>query len=251
MSSFDAAKNGSFCLCLATVLVLLGQSDRTFGGVAEDDPSVKERLEFFENRIRTVLVDHCYKCHSKDLEEPAGGLRLDTRQGIRKGGLTGPAVVPGDPEESLLLSAIEYGTLQMPPDEKLSSEVVSDFRQWIRDGAHDSRDDARTAADDTGLGNTGPRDTVPDNADSAPDVAAKTVKFNHAAHTLTDAETVKPARATGQAGDVHSSVLRRPIVPIWILSTSPGACWPNRLAAGLMVGGQDLLTVETGDIVPI
>lgn len=145
MSCFDAAKRGSFWLYLAALLVMIGQRDRAFGEVNDEDPSVAERLEFFENRIRTVLVDHCYKCHSKDLEEPAGGLRLDTRQGIRKGGLTGPAVVPGDPEESLLLSAIEYGTLQMPPDEKLSSEIVSDFRQWIRDGAHDSRDDEHAA----------------------------------------------------------------------------------------------------------
>ncbi len=97
------------------------------------------RLEFFEERIRPVLVDHCYKCHSSDDSEPAGGLLLDTREGIRRGGHTGPAVVPGDLKESLLLNAIQYGNLEMPPDEKLSDEVIEDFRTWISLGAHDSR----------------------------------------------------------------------------------------------------------------
>ncbi|MDG1897105.1 MAG: DUF1553 domain-containing protein [Fuerstiella sp.] len=102
---------------------------------ADDD------VEFFENNIRPVLVDYCYKCHSSDSDEPAGGLQLDTKIGIRTGGETGPAVVPMDLQESLLLSAIEYRDLEMPPDEKLDDEIIADFRQWIKKGASDPRDD--------------------------------------------------------------------------------------------------------------
>lgn len=96
-------------------------------------------MEFFEKKIRPVLVDYCYKCHSAETDEPAGGLLVDTRQGIRAGGETGPAVVPGDVKESLLVSAIEYNDLEMPPDEKLDDEIVEDFRKWIRMGAPDPR----------------------------------------------------------------------------------------------------------------
>lgn len=103
--------------------------------VAADD-----KLEFFESRIRPVLVDHCYECHSSETDEPAGGLLLDTREGIRAGGETGPAVVPEDVAESLLISAIEYNDLEMPPDEKLDDDIIEDFRTWIEMGAADPRD---------------------------------------------------------------------------------------------------------------
>src|SRR6266511_4674452 len=62
--------------------------------------------EFFENRIRPVLVEHCYKCHSATSEKVEGGLLLDTREGVLKGGDTGPAIVAGDPEKSLLIKAV-------------------------------------------------------------------------------------------------------------------------------------------------
>ena len=72
----------------------------------------------------------------------SGGLSLETRQGWVKGGESGPAIVPGKPAESLLLSAIRYedNDLRMPPDKKLSKEVVADFEKWIAMGAHDPRD---------------------------------------------------------------------------------------------------------------
>ena len=102
--------------------------------------SADEGVEFFENNIRPILVDHCYECHSSETDEPAGGLLLDTRDGIREGGETGPAVVPEDIDESLLISAIEYNDLEMPPDEKLDDEVIAQFREWIEMGAPDPRD---------------------------------------------------------------------------------------------------------------
>ena len=104
-------------------------------GAAEPDPG----LLFFEKRIRPVLVEHCYKCHSAD-KKKQGGLLLDSRAGARKGGDSGPAVVPSKPEESLLLSAMRYETFEMPPKGKLPANVIRDFERWIRTGASDSRE---------------------------------------------------------------------------------------------------------------
>ena len=76
-----------------------------------------EGVEFFEKRIRPLLVENCYKCHSAQSEKVKGGLLLDTREGVLKGGDTGAAIVPGDPEKSLLIKAVRYTDkdLQMPP----------------------------------------------------------------------------------------------------------------------------------------
>jgi hypothetical protein len=99
-----------------------------------------EDLDFFEKKIRPVLVDRCYKCHSAQAQSVKGGLLLDTREGIRRGGESGHAVVPGDPENSLLLSAIRHESFEMPPDGKLPEAVIRDFELWIRRGAADPRD---------------------------------------------------------------------------------------------------------------
>jgi hypothetical protein len=96
-----------------------------------------EGIEFFEKKIRPVLVERCYKCHSATSEKLKGGLRLDSLQGLLKGGDTRPAIVPGDPEKSLLVEAIRYQNpdLQMPPKLKLPDATVSDFVEWIKLGA--------------------------------------------------------------------------------------------------------------------
>lgn len=99
-----------------------------------------EQIEFFEKKIRPVLVSKCYKCHSAKSKELKGGLLLDTREGIRRGGETGHAVVPGNFDESLILSSIRYDELEMPPDEQLPDNVVKDFERWIKMGAPDPRD---------------------------------------------------------------------------------------------------------------
>lgn len=96
-------------------------------------------LQFFEEKIRPVLIEHCYRCHSSETDEPAGGLLLDSREGIRAGGETGPAIVPSDVDESLLISAIGYEDLEMPPGEMLDEQIVEDFRTWIEMGAPDPR----------------------------------------------------------------------------------------------------------------
>ena len=102
--------------------------------------SADERYAFFEKRIRPVLVQYCYECHSAAAAEIGGELRLDSRPGARQGGESGPAVVPGDPDASLLLDAIRHRSRQMPPEEKLPEQVIADFETWIAADAFDPRD---------------------------------------------------------------------------------------------------------------
>ena len=95
-----------------------------------------EQHAFFEAKIRPVLLDTCFGCHGGD--EVNNGLRVNTREALLEGGFSGPAIVPGRPEASLLLEAIRYDDtayVQMPPDEKLPNHVVADFEDWVRNGA--------------------------------------------------------------------------------------------------------------------
>ena len=94
-------------------------------------------LEFFEKKIRPVLAEHCYKCHSADTKKLKGDLMLDYRAGVFKGGETGPAIVFAKPEQSLLIEAIEYDNvdLEMPPRGKLSDQQIADFTEWVKRGA--------------------------------------------------------------------------------------------------------------------
>jgi mono/diheme cytochrome c family protein len=101
-------------------------------------------LQFFENKIRPLFADKCYKCHSRDADKVKGGLMLDTREAWLHGGNTGPALVPGKPDDSLLIQAIRYADedLQMPPEKdggKLSDAQIADLTEWVRRGAPDPR----------------------------------------------------------------------------------------------------------------
>ncbi len=97
---------------------------------------------FSKAKIRPVLVEKCDECHSSKAKKPKGGLKVDSRAAIRAGGTSGPAVVPGDLDASLLYQAISAadGVEPMPPKAKLSPSVVADFRQWITMGAPDPRE---------------------------------------------------------------------------------------------------------------
>ncbi len=100
------------------------------------------QTQFFENKIRPVLANNCYKCHSAQAEKVKAGLLLDSREATLKGGENGPAVVPGDLEKSLLIKAVRYTDpdLQMPPKgKKLSDEQIADLEAWVRMGAPDPR----------------------------------------------------------------------------------------------------------------
>ena len=109
----------------------------------------RQGLDFFEAKIRPMLVKHCYECHSvgaaakKNLK---GGLLLDSREASRKGGESGPAVVPGKPEESLLISALKQDVFEMPPKGKLDDELIAHFEKWITMGAPDPRDGVAVVA---------------------------------------------------------------------------------------------------------
>ena len=103
---------------------------------AEDD------LEFFERKVRPVLVKHCYECHSADSRKLGGGLLLDSRDGVRQGGDSGPAIEAGKPEASLLIKAVRYqdDASNMPPQGRLSDQAIADLEEWVRRGAPDTRD---------------------------------------------------------------------------------------------------------------
>lgn len=109
-------------------------------GRADDKEKQKAALAFFESKIRPVLVKHCYECHSEDSKKLGGKLRLDTKEETLKGGESGPALVAGKPDESLLLFALKWeDNLEMPPDDPLSPAVIADFEKWIATGAADPR----------------------------------------------------------------------------------------------------------------
>ena len=115
------------------------------GALASPLSAVDEKTAFFEKNIRPLLAEHCLKCHDGSNGKSKGGLTLDTRAGWEKGGDTGPAIVPGKPEDSLLLKALSYTNddVKMPPKKeggKLADEKIELVRAWIAMGAPDPRD---------------------------------------------------------------------------------------------------------------
>ncbi|QDU93105.1 PSD1 and planctomycete cytochrome C domain-containing protein [Lignipirellula cremea] len=125
--------------CLASLLVCLATSAGNNAGSARaEDPSA-EGTALFNRSVLPVLQQKCYDCHSHAAGKSKGGLMLDSRGGWTQGGESGPAIIPGKPDESLLLEAIRHGSLEMPPDEKLPAETVALIAQWISLGAPDPR----------------------------------------------------------------------------------------------------------------
>ena len=100
-----------------------------------------EQVAFFEAKIRPVLIESCYECHSATAKKIKGGLLLDSRAAVQLGGNTGPVITPGNPDASLLIEALRHSSedLAMPPDDKLPSHVIADFETWVRMGAPDPR----------------------------------------------------------------------------------------------------------------
>jgi hypothetical protein len=138
MNSNPALVSRYLSFSLAWVL-LLARAGEAFAA----SPDANAGIEFFEKEIRPILVDHCYGCHSSQAEKGIkGGLNLETSVGLRKGGENGPAIVPGDPEHSLLIKAVRYGDehLQMPPkDKKLPALQIQNLEAWVKMGAPDPR----------------------------------------------------------------------------------------------------------------
>ncbi|MDA9840239.1 PSD1 and planctomycete cytochrome C domain-containing protein [Rubripirellula sp.] len=113
---------------------------------ASDDQAA---IKFFEVEVRPLLAQHCYECHAGDRSE--GGLRLDEHQAIIEGGDGGPAIVPGDPSASLLISAIRYDELQMPPDGQLKQQQIEILERWVREGAEWPTYEAEVAGSENDL----------------------------------------------------------------------------------------------------
>ncbi len=129
-------------LLLASLFVLQGNASSNDTLLADSADPVK--IAFFENRIRPVLVEHCYECHSSSSSDIGGNLKLDDAKGLTQGGSRGPSISRIKPADSLLLKAIAYevSDLQMPPKGKLPQSVADDFRAWIEQGALDPRTEA-------------------------------------------------------------------------------------------------------------
>jgi uncharacterized protein DUF1553/uncharacterized protein DUF1549/cytochrome c len=114
------------------------------------DPTA-EQIEFFEKRIRPLLAEKCYSCHSAKSPMAMGGLRLDTAEGVLKGGDSGPAIAPGAPDKSLLIKAVTYKDLQlkMPPTGKLTDDEIQQLTTWVKMGAPDPRKELAAAVPPT------------------------------------------------------------------------------------------------------
>ena len=114
---------------------------------AESVEVTSTQVDYFEKRIRPFLASDCYECHGAQKQK--GGLRVDSREALRRGGDSGPAVIPGDAGRSLLIQSIrhEHSEIKMPKDRpKLPDSVLESFVQWVNDGAPDPRDHPPAAA---------------------------------------------------------------------------------------------------------
>jgi hypothetical protein len=133
-------------LDVSPVLLLAAAAALVPAGATAEDQATREQVEFFEAKIRPILVQHCYQCHSAEAKELQGGLKLDSREGVLQGGDGGPVVKPKDPAASRLIKALKWEELEMPPDGKLPAGIVADFERWIEMGAPDPRVAGATAA---------------------------------------------------------------------------------------------------------
>ncbi len=141
MDHFRWQWHAGLIACLGFVSCVAAQAgENTTAKSAEPAANDKKGIAFFEKRIRPVLVDSCYECHStRDGNKVKGGLALDSRDGLLRGGESGPALVPGSPDDSLLIEALRHDGLEMPPNKKLPDTVIADFVTWIKMGAPDPR----------------------------------------------------------------------------------------------------------------
>ena len=125
-------------IALCFVTTLFGWSV----AIAQQQKLSPQDIAFFEKKIRPILVAHCYSCHSAQAlktKKLRGGLQLDNHAALRKGGDSGAVIVPGKPKESLLVQALNYESLEMPPKGKLPASVIADFQEWVARGALDPR----------------------------------------------------------------------------------------------------------------
>ena len=130
---------GPFLVLLACAVLLVADSIAADSGQAAN--LSPEREAFFESKIRPLLIEHCYECHSRKSGESSGDLLLDNAASMHSGGVSGPAIVAGKPDQSLLVRAVRYddAEYQMPPTGKLNAEAVELLERWVEMGAPDPR----------------------------------------------------------------------------------------------------------------
>jgi mono/diheme cytochrome c family protein len=107
-----------------------------------------EGVAFFEKKIRPVLIEHCYECHSEQAKTLKGGLRVDSSSSLMQGGDSGPIIINGRPSESLLVDSLKYKSTEMPPSGKLPDATIADFEHWIEMGVPAPIDKAATVKPD-------------------------------------------------------------------------------------------------------
>lgn len=122
-------------LSVAIVISEVGRAADESPAVNDQPTFTAEQIEFFEAEIRPVLVQHCYDCHSTDAAELQAGLYVDSREAMLKGGESGAAIVVGKSVESLLISAVKYNGIEMPPDRKLEQRQIDALAKWVEMGA--------------------------------------------------------------------------------------------------------------------
>jgi hypothetical protein len=119
---------------------LFGPATTCFAGQAPNPSTDREGIAYFEKNVRPLLVTHCYPCHSQQAKKKRGGLLLDSKEGWKQGGDRGPAILPGQPDTSLLVRAVrQQEELKMPPKGKLADRDIETLVRWVRMGAHDPR----------------------------------------------------------------------------------------------------------------
>ena len=119
---------------ILVICLFVCQSVSIWGQETVTEKPTAAGIEFFEKNIRPVLSSQCYQCHASDTDQIKGGLVLDTRAGIRRGGDSGSAVVPNNLGESLIIDALEHESFKMPPKGKLPEKVIVAFKNWIEMG---------------------------------------------------------------------------------------------------------------------
>ena len=124
----------SFCLFVVHVFV-----STSLLCAVETSADNQAGESFFVDHIQPILKQHCFECHSHQAKTVQGGLMLDSRSGWKIGGDSGPAIAPGKPDDSLLIRAVRYEDLEMPPAGKLPDELIEQLRRWVADGAPDPR----------------------------------------------------------------------------------------------------------------
>lgn len=143
IGTVPAARLAAICLAASWFVAVLFGAGSTLWAQNSTPPVRPEDQEFFEQRVRPILVERCLECHSAD-RKVSGGLRLDGREGWKQGGDRGAAIAPGKVDESLVIQAVRYGDpdLKMPPAGKLSDREIQTLEEWVRRGAPDPRDGA-------------------------------------------------------------------------------------------------------------